>query len=180
MYTKHKTTSKLITPIILTELSNPTTDRICMIPVPLHLFLKILWLRCTQKLLANPVVDHVKALPNMPLLKRNLFSLYRSVLGELMYAYIMCWPDIRYAVTTLSEFSTFPTQYNYSCLRGVVQYLSRIKKWEIRYNRTCDTSKFHRDLNPGDFSNKPPPFPDDFPKFLTINLQELTAYTDAA
>ena len=96
-----------------------------------------------------------------------------------MYAYGMCRLDIGYAVTTLSNFSTFPTKYHYSCLRGVVQYLSRMKKRGIRYNRACDTSKFHSDLEPGDFSDEPPFLPDNFPKFPTINPQELTAYTNA-
>ena len=62
------------------------------------------------------------------ILKKNLGFSYQSVLGGLMYAYVMCHPDIGYAVTTLSKFSTFLTNYHYSCLRGVVQYLSRTKK----------------------------------------------------
>ena len=97
-----------------------------------------------------------------------------------MYVYVTCCPDIGYAVTTLSKFSTFPIQYHYSCLQGVVQYLSRTKKWGIRYHRTCSTSKFHSDLEPGDFSDEPPPLPDNFPKFPTVDPQELIAFTDTA
>ena len=36
------------------------------------------------------------------LLEKKLGFSYRSVLGELMYAYGTCRPDIGYAVTTLS------------------------------------------------------------------------------
>ena len=57
-------------------------------------------------------------------LEKELGFLYRSVLGKLMYAYVTYRPNIGYAVTTLSKFPTFPTQYHYSCVRGVVQYLS--------------------------------------------------------
>ena len=35
--------------------------------------------------------------------KKKEFN-YRTLLGELMYAYITCCPDIGYAVTTLSKF----------------------------------------------------------------------------
>jgi len=33
---------------------------------------------------------------------------YRSVLGEILFAYVLCCPDIGYAVTTLAKFSTAP------------------------------------------------------------------------
>ena len=97
-----------------------------------------------------------------------------------MYAYVTCRPDIGYAVTTLSKFSSFPTQYHYTCLRGVVQYLSRTKKWGIRFHRSCAESKFHRNLDPGDFTDEPPDLPDTFPGFPAYDPKELTEYTDAA
>ena len=33
---------------------------------------------------------------------------YQTLLGELMYPYITCWPDIGYSSTTLSKFSCVP------------------------------------------------------------------------
>ena len=39
---------------------------------------------------------------HMILEKKKGFN-YRTLLGELMYAYITCHPDIRYAITTLSN-----------------------------------------------------------------------------
>ncbi|KAG7338168.1 reverse transcriptase RNA-dependent DNA polymerase [Nitzschia inconspicua] len=44
---------------------------------------------------------------------------YRTLLGELLYAYITCRPDIGYAVVTLSKFASAPHAYHYSCLKGV-------------------------------------------------------------
>ena len=46
---------------------------------------------------------------------------YFTLLGELMYAYITCCPDIGYAVTTLSKFSTGPSAYHYKLLKGVAK-----------------------------------------------------------
>ena len=48
---------------------------------------------------------------------------YRSLLGELMYAYVTCRPDIGYSVTTLSKFSTCPSPTHYQLLKGVALYL---------------------------------------------------------
>ena len=62
------------------------------------------------------------------ILEKKFGFSYRSVLGELMYAYVTCQPDIGYAVTILSKFSSSPKQYHYACLRGVVHYLSCTKK----------------------------------------------------
>ena len=38
----------------------------------------------------------------------------------------------------------------------------------------------HRNLDPGDFTDKPPPLPDNFPSVPAYDPTELTAYTDAA
>ena len=54
---------------------------------------------------------------------------YRTVLGELMFAYVCCRLDIAYAVTTLSKFSTCLTRLHYQYLVGVVKYLHRTRHW---------------------------------------------------
>jgi hypothetical protein len=55
------------------------------------------------------------------------------ILGELMYAYITCQPDIGYyAVITLSKFSTSPSAYHYKLLKGVAKYLRSTILWGIR------------------------------------------------
>ena len=69
---------------------------------------------------------------------------YRTLLGELLYAYITCRPDIGYAVVTLSKFSTCPSDYHYSSLKKVAKYLRRTKHWCILYKKTVT----HDDLPP--------------------------------
>jgi hypothetical protein len=48
---------------------------------------------------------------------------YRSLLGELMYAYVTCHPNVGYAVTTLSKFSMCPHDTHYALLKKVAKYL---------------------------------------------------------
>ena len=38
---------------------------------------------------------------------------YQNILEELMYVYITCRPDIGYAITTLSKFSSKPSTFHY-------------------------------------------------------------------
>ncbi|KAG7361414.1 reverse transcriptase RNA-dependent DNA polymerase [Nitzschia inconspicua] len=100
---------------------------------------------------------------------------YRTLLGELLYAYITCRPDIGYAVVTLSKFASAPHAYHYNCLKGVARYLRRTKHWGIRFaRRTHDPS-----LPPGtphNLSLDPslPAFPS------THSPLQLTGYVDAA
>ena len=61
---------------------------------------------------------------------------YCTLLGELMYAYITCCPDIGYAVTTLSKFSSAPTEYHYCLLKGVAIYLQNTIGCGIRFRCT--------------------------------------------
>ncbi|MCE2996259.1 MAG: hypothetical protein LW863_11705 [Flammeovirgaceae bacterium] len=60
---------------------------------------------------------------------------YRSLLGELMYAYVTCRPDIGYAVTTLSKFSPCPSAQHYTYLKNVARYLRRTRAWKIYYTK---------------------------------------------
>ena len=38
---------------------------------------------------------------------------YCTLLGEMMYAYVTCRPNIGYAITTMSKFSTKPSKNHY-------------------------------------------------------------------
>jgi len=100
---------------------------------------------------------------------------YRSLLGELMYAYASCRPDIGYAVVTLSKFANCPSELHYTYLKGVAKYLRTTIHWHIRYRRrTPDTTLPHaiyETLSPDEFDKV---FPD-----ITSGLA-LRAYTDAA
>lgn len=49
----------------------------------------------------------------------HLTALEKTLLGELMYAYIVCYHDIRYVVTTLSKFSSSPSLFHYKILTTI-------------------------------------------------------------
>ncbi|KAI2505295.1 Reverse transcriptase (RNA-dependent DNA polymerase) [Fragilaria crotonensis] len=72
---------------------------------------------------------------------------YRSVLGALIYAYVVARPDIGYAVTTLARFSDHPAKVHYDALRRVARYLRMTKNWGLFYWRNVLLSS----LPPGDF-----------------------------
>ena len=52
---------------------------------------------------------------------------YRALLGEMMYAYVTCRPDIGYTITTMSKFSTKTSAKHYVLLRGIAKYLRHTK-----------------------------------------------------
>ena len=56
-------------------------------------------------------------------LEKKMGFSYRNLLSELMYAYMTCRCDIGYAVTTLSKFSTSPSEFHYKLLKTVTKYL---------------------------------------------------------
>jgi hypothetical protein len=60
---------------------------------------------------------------------------YRQVLGELIYAYVLCRPDIGYAATFLSRYSTAPHKDHYFALKNICRYLRSTKDWGIVYWR---------------------------------------------
>ena len=46
---------------------------------------------------------------------------YRTLLGELLYAYVTCRPDIGYAIISLSKFASAPGDYHFSALHKVAK-----------------------------------------------------------
>ena len=101
---------------------------------------------------------------------------YRTVLGELMYAYITCRPDIGYAVTTLSKFSTSPSAYHYKLLKGVAKYLRSTISWGIRFHRK--EALIYEGLQAVECYT----IPDDngFGEQCNINQMKLIGFVDAA
>ena len=100
---------------------------------------------------------------------------YRSVLGALIYAYVVARPDIGYAVTTLARFSDHPAKVHYDALRRVARYLRMTKNWGLLYWRNVLLSS----LPPGDFKIlTPDPSLPDFPQVQSST--ELAGYVDAA
>ena len=65
-----------------------------------------------------------------------------------MYAYTSCRPDIGYAVTVLSKFTTCPSKIHYQYLRRVALYLKHTKTWGIMFHRESPSN--HTDLQAND------------------------------
>jgi len=113
-------------------------------------------------------VDHAE------LAQKQGFS-YRTLLGELLYAYIVCRPDIGYAVTTLSKFAVAPAAVHYTRLKDVARYLRRTADWAIIYKKT------KADLSMPPTNHVRIPVPDDLPPFPTPSRQDqLLCFVDAA
>ena len=93
-----------------------------------------------------------------------------------MYAYVTCRPDIGYAITTMSKFSTKPSKYHYEFLKGIAKYLQETKEWGIKYTRSVKKN----DLSPASLisdvvaDKNLPPFPVD------ITPSKLMDFIDAA
>ena len=56
-------------------------------------------------------------------LETKLGFSYETLLRKTMYAYVTCRPDIGYAITLLSKFSSSPSKYHYACLKSKAKYL---------------------------------------------------------
>jgi hypothetical protein len=56
---------------------------------------------------------------------------YRSVLGAIIYVYVVARIDIGFAVTLLARFSTHPAKIHFDSLRRLARYLRMTKDWGI-------------------------------------------------
>jgi len=66
-------------------------------------------------------------------IEKDMGFSYCQVLGELIYAYIVCCIDIGYAVVFFSRFSTAPAREHYLALKGMCKYLHCTKNWGLVY-----------------------------------------------
>ena len=73
--------------------------------------------------------------PEHASLAKEMGFSYRTLLGELLYAYITARPDIGYAIALLAKFSTAPAKIHYQRLKGVAKYLRNTIDWGILYWR---------------------------------------------
>jgi hypothetical protein len=77
---------------------------------------------------------------------------YRTIVGEIVYAYMLCRPDFGYAVTLLSRFKTCPAQCHYNAgKRCLNKSLLRTPDEGIWYWRQVPLS----DLPPSDHTPRP-------------------------
>ena len=60
-------------------------------------------------------------------------SFYQSIVGSLMYAVTGTRPDLAYAITTLSQFCSCPTQQHLTAAKHALRYLSKTKDWTLFY-----------------------------------------------
>ena len=104
---------------------------------------------------------------------------YRTLLGEILYAYNVCRPDIGFAVSTMSKFSLAPSDLHFKYLKGVALYLRRTKTWGLRYRKT---NILDDDVIPdGTFNDPPIPLPDTLPPFPSLPTDAtITCLVDAA
>ena len=105
--------------------------------------------------------------------KKHGFS-YRNLLGELIYAYVICRVDIGYAVCFLSRFATNPHHDHFVALKGICKYLRATKDWGLIYRRP----KPLEGLDPGDFEFLTQDC--SLPAFPTFDPDELVGILDAA
>lgn len=99
---------------------------------------------------------------------------YRNVLGELIYAYVICRLDIGYSICLLARFADAPHVEHYKALKSVCRYLRAAKAWGIVYHRP----KPLMELPPAplqllDEDPNLPPFP-------TLERDHLAGFLDAA
>jgi len=81
--------------------------------------------------LFNLAAGPVENAPKHKALKAEQGFGYRSVLGEILFAYALCCPDIGYAVTTLAKFSTAPNVLHYKSLKHLAICLRQTQDWGI-------------------------------------------------
>ena len=60
---------------------------------------------------------------------------YWTLLGEMMFAYISCRPDIGYAITLMSKYGSNPLSFHYHCLKSIAKYLCTTKEWGIIFHQ---------------------------------------------
>ena len=99
---------------------------------------------------------------------------YRNILGELIYAYVICRLDIGYAVCFLARFADAPHEEHYRALKQVCKYLRATKSWGIMYQRPAPLE----DLPHVPFSwlSDDP----ELPAFPVVLRDELAGFLDAA
>jgi hypothetical protein len=82
---------------------------------------------------------HIDLVEGKELMLKNDFN-YRAVVGEIVYAYVLCRPEFGYAVTILSRFNTCPAQCHYNAAKRCLKSLLRTASDGIWYWRRAPLS----------------------------------------
>jgi hypothetical protein len=99
---------------------------------------------------------------------------YRTLLGELLYAYVTCRPDVGYDCVALSKFAHSPNDTHYQLLKGVAKYLRWTASWGLRSRLDLTLPQDCTFSRPPEVDPSLPPFrkpPDPF---------QLVGYVDVA
>jgi hypothetical protein len=99
---------------------------------------------------------------------------YQQVLGELIYAYVVCGLDIGFAVTFLTCFAATPALGHYQALKSACKYLWATKAWGLHYWRLSQRNDLLLVKAP-DVAHDPM-----LPVFPRSKLATLVAYVDAS
>ena len=94
----------------------------------------------------------------------------------MMYVNVTCRPNIGYAITTLSKFSTKPSKSDYELLKGIAEYLHGTKDWGIKLTR----SVVRNDLAPATLRFDAVPDENLPPFSVDIDQPKLMAFVDGA
>ena len=122
----------------------------------------------------STLVGPPESTPEHRAIERQAGFSYRQVLGEIIYAYVICRVDIGFAAVFLSRFSQAPALEHYLALKNVVRYLRRTKDWGLVYWRDAPIDSLpavpleQPDLDPS------------LPDFPTSALLDLVASVDAS
>ena len=109
-------------------------------------------------------------------LQTSLKFNYWNVLWELMYVYIICRPNIGYAIITLSKFSSEPSAFHYKFRHGVAKYFWSTITWGMHFNWTSllNIDKISNSVPYPELANSNDVFPVD------VNRPVLQVFTDVA
>jgi hypothetical protein len=99
---------------------------------------------------------------------------YRQVLGELIYAYVICRLDIGFAITLLARFAQAPAKEHYQALKDVVRHLRRTMDWGIMYWREQPVQSLPR------VEFESPELDESLPQFPVHDPLRLVGFVDAA
>jgi len=86
--------------------------------------------------LLNLAAGLVENTPEHKALKAEQGFGYRSILREILFAYMLCCPDIGYVVMTLAKFSTAPNALHHKSLKHLAIHLRQTQDWGIMHWRS--------------------------------------------
>jgi hypothetical protein len=107
---------------------------------------------------------------------------YRTVLGELLYAYVIGRFDIGYAVTTLARYAASPAKAHYQALVDVAKYLRQTAHWGLIYWRpkhACRQDFPHVEVEKIENDPNLPAFPTEADHFKLVGYFDASHAADA-